>query len=126
MPGEAPNGLSCTDDCNYDFSEVPQWLCSCSPTGAPVGGKSCDQADADLFCALLTGNPNATADSFSWDSVAVLDASGFCCHDAYPELSLGPFPEFGIANLCYSAESLAATHPQFSAVIPGKDLKCIL
>ena len=128
MPGEAPNGLSCTDECAYDFSEVPQYYCSsgCSPVGPPLGGKSCDQPDADMFCALLTGNPDAKADSFFWNTVAVLDAPGFCCYEFFPELSVGAFPEFGIDELCYSAESMTESHPQFGAVIPRNDVKCIL
>ena len=110
----------------HGFSEVPQFYCSCSPLSPPLAGKSCDQLDADRFCALLTGNPDAKADSFFWNTVAVLDAPGFCCLDFFPELSLGAFPEFGIDELCYSAESMAESHPQFGSVIPRNDIKCIL
>lgn len=74
--GVAPfDGVGCTDACTYDFSEVPQMFCqgSCSWAG-PSG---CDQADADLFCRLRTGNPNASATSFTL--AAPTDDGGFPC-----------------------------------------------
>ena len=125
MPGEVPNGLSCTDECAYDFSEVPQYYCSCSAISPPLPGKACDQLDADMYCALLTGNPDAKAEAF-WNLVPVLDAPGFCCFTFTPELSLGAFPEFGIDELCYSAESMTETHPEFGSVLTRDDIKCIL
>lgn len=126
VPGEAPEGLSCTDECAYDFSGVPQWICSfggCTPTGEDVGGMSCDQPDADLFCKFLTGNPDATADT-KWTVVAVQDAPGFCCLSMNPELSLGPLPKYGVDDLCYMPTSMADVYPPFAALL-ASDVKCI-
>ena len=124
-PGEAPEGLSCTEECGFDFSEVPQWYCSggCSPLGEAVGGMSCDQPDADLFCALLTGNPDAKAET--WGVNAVIDAPGFCCLDLFPELSLGPLADYGVDELCYMGESMIGTHANGSALI-AEDITCVV
>lgn len=124
-PGEAPGGLSCTQEYGFDFSEVPQWYCSggCSPLGEPVGGMSCDQPDADLFCALLTGNPDAKAEK--WAVNAVIDAPGFCCLDLFPELSLGPLADYGVDELCYMGESMIGTHANGSAIL-AEDITCVV
>ena len=126
VPGEVPEGLSCTADCAYDFSAVPQWLCSfgeCTPIGVDVGGDSCDQPDADLFCKFLTGNPEATADPF-WEPFPVQDAPGFCCLGMTPELGLGPLPTYGVDDLCYMPTSLAEFAPN-NPVLLASDVKCI-
>jgi len=106
VPGEEPDGLSCSESCEYDFSEVPQWYCNgkCSPLGDPVGPQGCDQADADLYCQLLTNDPEAT--SSEWEAAAVIDAPGFCCLLEFPELGLGPLPAFGVSDLCYKSSTL--------------------
>lgn len=125
VPDDAPDGLSCKDDCAFDFSAVPQWYCSggCSPVGDAVGGMSCDQPDADLFCALLTGNPDATAEK--WSVNAVIDAPGFCCLDLFPELSLGALAEYGVDDLCYMGVSMIDTHANGSAIL-AEDITCVV
>ena len=51
------------DTCRYDLSKVPQLYCNGSWSWA--GPTGCDQADADIFCQLRTGNPAAIASSFT-------------------------------------------------------------
>jgi hypothetical protein len=60
--------------CTFDFSAAPQLYCngSCS-----INGSGCDQDDADLFCRLKTGNPNAVAAAFSVETA--LPLPGFSC-----------------------------------------------
>lgn len=61
--------------CRWDFSAVPQFYCNgaCSWAGA----SDCDQADADIFCKLRTGNPRSTATS--WSRATALPVPGFPC-----------------------------------------------
>ncbi len=84
---------------------------------------SCDQPDADLFCALLTGNPEAKAEK--WGVNPVMDAPGFCCLDLFPELSLGALAEYGLDELCYMGESMIGTHANGSA-LAAEDMTCIV
>jgi hypothetical protein len=103
---------------------VLQWYCngSCSPIGPEVGFKHCDEADADLFCKVLTGNPDATATS--WEkSVATADA-GFCCLGLDDmQVVLGPLPELDIEQLCYQGTDLLANHGD-ATVLHKSDVTC--
>lgn len=83
-PGEARdpppgplNSVPVDDEtCRYDFSNIQQFYCSGS-CGNWGGGSGCQQAGADVFCKLETGNPDATATSFTLGST--LTAPGVCC-----------------------------------------------
>ena len=127
-PLNPPEGLSCTDDCEYDFSEVPQWYCTgiCTPIGETLGGTTCDQPDADMFCKLRTGNPRATA-SVWWESTITQDDAGFCCLDTAPELSLGPIPLHGLSDLCYVSEHMSELPMHATgSVIVAEGLDCMV
>jgi len=63
------------DTCRWDFDGLRQLYCNGGCTWA--GGSSCDSADADIFCKLLTDNPLSTA--ISWTSGTALDEPGFPC-----------------------------------------------
>jgi len=107
-------GVGCSDDCLYDFSAVPQM--SCSMTCSWAGPAGCDQADADVFCKLRTGNPQAKATSFQL--AAPTDKGGFPCSDPKvvlgdpdPRKLLGLLTEFGVNKAVYYQESkIASTH----------------
>ncbi|MAY80501.1 MAG: hypothetical protein CL930_06900, partial [Deltaproteobacteria bacterium] len=58
-----------------DFSSVQQLYCNGSCSWA--GGSSCDDADADILCKLLTDNPLSTA--ISWTATTALSEPGFSC-----------------------------------------------
>lgn len=87
----APLGaFGCTATCVPDFSAVPQLYCAglCSYAG-PQG---CDQADADTFCRLRTGDDASTATSYQ---VGIAMAQpGFSCVGYGVEL--GPMPLLGV------------------------------
>ena len=126
-PDNPPEGLSCTESCEYDFSEVPQFLCGggCSPVGEPIGGGGCDQPDADMFCKLRTGNPRATADFF-WDTKPAQPEAGFCCLTVAPEFGLGPIPLHGLDDLCYAPGDMSALPQHATAsVIVSASLECM-
>lgn len=61
--------------CRWDFSGVTQFYCN--GTCSFVGGDGCDQADADVFCKLITDNPASTATNFTVE--IALDEPGFAC-----------------------------------------------
>jgi hypothetical protein len=62
--------------CRYDFSGITQLYCT-GACGAWGGGNGCQQADADAFCKLKTGNPAATAAAIT--PTATMAAAGICC-----------------------------------------------
>ena len=94
------------------------------PRLRPFRLAACDQPDADLFCKLRTGNPEATAGNF-WTFTTILDEAGFCCLKLAPELDLGPQPEFGIDNLCYAPENMASLRGHaLATVIVAEGLQC--
>ena len=101
-PGLA--GVGCTTDCLYDFSGVNQLYCNGSCTWA--GAQDCDQADADIFCQLTTGDPDSVATSFS--VMIALDEPGFAC----PSLGvdLGVLTEYVNVQVWYETGSVAMTH----------------
>ena len=127
-PRSPPPGLSCTQDCEFDFSQVPQWYCTglCTPVGETLGGTTCDQPDADMFCKLRTGNPSAIAGVW-WETSVTLDAAGFCCLDEAPELSLGPISLHGLDDLCYASEHMNTLPGHATAnVIVAEGLDCMI
>ena len=75
---------------------------SCNLTCSWGGAQGCDQADADIFCKLRTGNSNSKATKFAL--ALPTDLGGFPCSDPkvfFPEdlrVNLGPLPEFGVAK----------------------------
>ena len=99
-------GVGCKpQSCFYDFSAVPQLYCNGVCTWA--GADDCDQADADIYCKLKTGNPNSTASVFQ--VVTALDTFGFAC--PFLGTSLGALPEFGVNNdVKYQGTSILANH----------------
>jgi len=118
-------GVDCTE-CLFDFSAVPQMSCykTCSWAG-PIG---CGSEDADVFCKLRTGNPNAKSADFKL--VAPTDKGGFPCSDpkAYfdPDLRkpLGLLTEFGVNKPVYYQESQIAFTHGTALVIQGSTLIC--
>ena len=126
-PDDPPEGLSCTESCEYDFSEVPQWFCggSCTAIGGAVGGDTCDHPDADMFCKLRTGNPRATAGVW-WTETITQPEAGFCCLDLVPEFGLGPIPLHGLEDLCYAPGDMSALPGHGTAtVIVAEGLECM-
>jgi hypothetical protein len=80
------------NECKWDFSKVPQLYCNGSCSWA--GQSDCDQADADIYCKLVTANPNATAASFQ--VVTALNTGGFPCAPFQYGQNLGKIPEYGV------------------------------
>ena len=74
-PGPFSTVRADSSTCRWDFSAVQQLYCNGSCTWA--GGSGCDQADADIFCKLKTGNPSSTA--ITWTNTTALAAPGFPC-----------------------------------------------
>ena len=76
-PAPGPYTTIVVDDetCRWDFSSVRQLYCNGSCSWA--GDSDCDAADADIFCKLLTDNPDSTA--ISWTDMTALDEAGFPC-----------------------------------------------
>jgi hypothetical protein len=109
--GDPFTGVGCGATCLYDFSAVTQLYCNGTCTWA--GASGCDQADADIYCRLVTGNPASTAQTFS--VVAALAQPGFSC-PSYGT-NIGPLPEFGVnVNVWYQGTSLHANHGSGSVV----------
>lgn len=107
-------GVTCQPDCLFDFSTVPQM--SCSMTCSWGGPNGCDQADADVFCKLRTGNSQAKATSFK--TAPPTDKGGFPCSDSKvvlgdpdPRKLLGLLTEFGVLKPVYYQETkILSTH----------------
>lgn len=62
--------------CRFDFSRIQQLSCA-GTCGTWGGGSGCQQADADAFCKLKTGNPNSHAIRF-YLGIATAEP-GICC-----------------------------------------------
>jgi hypothetical protein len=98
-------------ECKWNFSQVPQLYCNGSCSWG--GGSGCDQADADIYCQLVKGNPNAKATSFQ--VVTALGVGGFSC----PSIgtNLGPISEYGVnVNVWYQSTSILQNHGAGSVV----------
>lgn len=96
-----------TNECKFDFSQVPQLYCngSCSWGGAT----DCDQADADIYCKLITGSSTSTASSFS--VVTAKAVGGFPCPNGSYGSNLGTMPEYGVnVNVWYQGTSILGNH----------------
>ncbi len=108
----AGNQITCrpggsTNECKFDFSKVPQLYCNGSCTWA--GGSGCDQADADLYCKLLTGNSASTAASFT--TATAQATGGFPCWGGSYGTNLGTMPEYGVnIAVYYQSTSILANH----------------
>jgi hypothetical protein len=63
-----------------DLATIPQLYCA-GTCGNWGGGDGCQQEDADALCRLRTGDPNATAQSFT--IATALPEPGVCC-SPYP------------------------------------------
>lgn len=104
--------VGCANSCVYDFSGLTQLYCngSCSWAGAT----DCDQADADIFCQLTTGDSTSTASSYQ--VVPALDAAGFSC-PSYGT-NLGTMPGFGVnVSVWYQDTSILANHGSGNVIV---------
>jgi hypothetical protein len=106
-PAPGPFSSVSVDDetCRWDFSGVRQLYCngSCSWEGA----SSCDAADADILCKLITDNPASTA--ISWTDTTAQDLPGFPCpgHSAPTEV----YTERGVSHrVTYQDWSILSDH----------------
>ena len=124
-------GVGCTGDCLYDFSQVTQMFCAGTCTWGGAAG--CDQADADVFCRLRTGWAQSKATAFQLG--APTDLGGFPCADPKqpvkldgvdPRLFLGPLTEFGVnINVYYQVTKIKTSHGgSNTSTILGASLKC--
>jgi hypothetical protein len=98
--------------CRYDFALINQLFCFAT-CGVWGGGDGCQQADANAFCRLKTGNPASTAVSFTIGQATA--APGICCPNEDPvELGcvvIGKLPGRVVALDIYIHESdLLSTH----------------
>lgn len=91
--------------CRWAFDKVEQLYCAGSCTWA--GDVGCDQADADVFCKLRTGNPLSKATSFVVGRA--LDKPGFSC--PFLGTSLGTMPARGVnRDVRYQDSSILESH----------------
>ena len=91
------------DTCRWDFSEVEQLFCNSGCSWA--GGFGCDDADADVFCKLRTGNPLSEAESYTIESAR--SAPGFPCPSGYPTV----YTDRGVSETVYYTDlDLLTTH----------------
>ncbi|MEZ4454114.1 MAG: DUF4215 domain-containing protein [Nannocystaceae bacterium] len=110
--------VGCTDVCTYEFSMVKQFYChgTCSWAG-PDG---CDQADADIFCKLLKGDPAAKATSFNFGA-PLPNLGGFGCGNPNKFVNdgmgndvrknLGQLPEYGVYQpVFYVEKNMSLSH----------------
>jgi hypothetical protein len=96
-----------TNECKFDFSQVPQLYCNGTCTWDGTSG--CGQGDADIFCKLLKGSATSTATSYQ--VVTALGVGGFSCPDGSHGTNLGPMPEYGVSvNVWYQGTSILANH----------------
>jgi len=119
-------GVGCRKNCLFDFSTVPQMSCNLSCSWG--GNAGCDQADADIFCKLRTGNKLSKATKFSLSPPT--DLGGFPCSDPnvffQPDLrdNLGSLPEFGVVkDVRYQSSKIKSTHGLVN-VIQASSLTC--
>jgi len=110
-PGEEldpPDSVFSTVDvdpvtCRWDFSEVEQLFCNSGCSWA--GAFGCDEADADVFCKLRTGNPLSEAETYTIESAR--SAPGFPCPSGYPSV----YTDRGVSGTVYYTDlDLLVTH----------------
>ena len=110
--------IGCTGVCTYNFAQVSQFYCH--GTCSWAGESGCDQADADIFCKLKTGNPGSKATSFDI-TAPKMNLGGFGCGNPNKFVNdgmgneirknLGEVPEFGVHQpVFYVEDSLLPTH----------------
>jgi len=121
------SGVSCTNACRFDFKTVSQM--SCNGKCSWAGPDGCDQADADVFCKLRTGNSTSKATSFKLGLPT--DLGGFACFDPgvfFPNdlrVNLGPLPDFGVLkDVQYQPTKIKSTHGSMINVITAAGLVC--
>jgi hypothetical protein len=107
-------GVTCKPvTCLYDFSQVTQLYCNGTCTWA--GGQGCDQADANIFCKLKTGNPNSV--STGWTNAVAQPTFGFPCQPNYG-VAIGPLPEYGVnLSVRYQSTSILQNHGAGSIIL---------
>lgn len=105
-PGPFTSAPVDANSCRFHFEAVAQLYCNGSCTWA--GASSCDQADADIFCKLRTGNPASVAMSFTIGTA--LAVPGFSC-PGYG-VNLGPMTATrGVSvNVWYQDSSILGNH----------------
>ncbi len=106
----------CNSQCQFDLSNVPQLFCREICTWNESFG--CDQGDADIFCKLLTGDPDAYAESY--EITTTLDRPGFACANESVFLddgmgnevreNIAPLPGLDRDVIFYQSGSLKETH----------------
>ena len=99
--------------CRWDLSMVTQLYCNgaCSWAGAI----DCDQADADIFCKLRTGNPLSTANSFGHAQAS--NDPGFACPLGFG-VNIGPLPTRGVNQAVpYQDSSILANHGAGNVIV---------
>jgi cysteine-rich repeat protein len=113
-PPSSPSMVVPVNDltCRYDFSAINQLFCA-GTCGTWGGGNGCQQADADAFCRLKTGNPSSTAASFTLG--VAMAAPGICCPSVDPNVTgctpLRTFDDRGVPQFVSVHEtSLVSTH----------------
>ncbi len=106
-PGPFTTMLVNATTCKWDMANVQQLYCN--GTCSWAGGPSCDQADADVFCQLRTGNPLSTATSFTLTTA--LAQPGFPCAPLGYGTSIGSLPLRGVTlNVAYQDSSILGNH----------------
>lgn len=95
--------------CKWHFENVAQLYCN--GTCSWAGAAGCDQADANIFCQLKTGNPLSTATTFT--TTTALAQPGFPCAPLGYGVDIGELPYRGV-NLAfhvrYQDSSILANH----------------
>lgn len=106
-PGPFTNMQVNSLTCKWNMQSVAQLYCN--GTCSWAGVSHCDQADADLFCRLRTGNPLSTATSFQMTTALALP--GFSCAPLGYGTSIGTLPLRGVnVDVRYQDTSILANH----------------
>lgn len=111
-PGPFANMIVNAVSCKWQMANVPQLYCNGGCTWA--GDSDCDQADADIFCKLRTGNPLSTATSFALTTA--LAQPGFSC--PFIGTEIGPLLLRGVnQSVRYQDSSILANHGPGTVII---------
>lgn len=102
------------------FDSAVQFYCLgvCRVSEPPVGDNDCDQADADLFCQLVTGQSDSVA--VAWEESSIIDGPGFCCAG----MGWGEMVPFGDFSVCWEPDNLLPEHGEGGVVIHRETLEC--
>jgi hypothetical protein len=113
-PGPFSSAPVNSTTCRWNFANVQQLYCNGTCTWA--GAQDCDQADADIFCKLRTGNPNSTASSFG--RTTALAVPGFSCVDLGYGTNIGTLPLRGVnRQVGYQDSSILANHGPGNVIV---------